>query len=205
MSVRSALRNKRLVAAASVPVAVIASGALVWQSTYAAFSDTTSNPTNNWSTGNVKLADNDNNTALFNATNLRPGATGTRCITVTSTGTVASNVKLYGTGYTSTKSLGDVINLQVVEGTGATDPACAGFVADNGAAATIFNGTLSSFASGKTDYASGVGTWSPAGVASPATESKSYKVTYTFVSSAGNAYQTATAAIGLTWETQSAS
>ncbi|KQT90698.1 hypothetical protein ASG49_13130 [Marmoricola sp. Leaf446] len=205
MSVRSAFRHKRLVAAASVPVAVIASGALVWQSTYAAFSDTTANPTSNWSTGTVKLADNDSGTALFNATNLKPGATLSRCITVTSTGSVASNVKLYGTGFTSTKSLGDVINLTVQEGAGATDAACAGFVADTAPAATVFNGTLSAFAAGKTDYASGVGTWSPAGVTSPATESKSYKVTYTFASSAGNAYQTATAAIGLTWETQSTS
>ncbi|ROR90914.1 TasA family protein [Nocardioides aurantiacus] len=202
MSVRSALRNKRLVAAASVPVAVIASGALVWQSTYAAFSDTTSNPTSNWTTGSVKLADNDADTALFNATNLKPGATGARCITVTSTGTLASAVKLYGTGFTSTKSLGDVITLKVEEGAGATNAACAGFVADTAPAATVFNGSLSSFASGKTDFASGAGTWAPAGVTAGNSETKSYRVTYTLSSTANNTYQSGAASIGLTWEAQ---
>ncbi len=201
MSVRSALRNKRLVAAASVPVAVIASGALVWQSTYAAFSDTTTTPTSNWSTGTVKLADNDADTALFNATNLKPGATGARCINVTSTGSLASTVKLYGTGFASTKSLGDVITLKVEEGTGATNAACAGFTADTAPAATIVNGSLSSFASGRTDFATGAGTWAPAGGAS-ANETKSYRVSYTLSAGATNAYQAGTASIGLTWEAQ---
>ncbi|ROR89259.1 TasA family protein [Nocardioides aurantiacus] len=201
MSVRSAFRHKRLVAAASVPVAVIASGALVWQSTYAAFSDTTTSPTNNWSTGTVKLADNDADTALFTAGNLKPGSTAARCITVTSSGTLASTVKLYGTGFTQTKALGDVINLQVQEGTGATNAGCAGFVADTAPAATIFTGTLTAF-SGRTSFANGVGTWAPAGGTAPVSEAKSYRVTYTVSAGADNNYQGGTASIGLTWEAQ---
>ena len=206
MSIRTIIRNKRLVAAASIPVAVVASGALVWQSSYSAFSATTSNPTNNWTSGTVALTDNDGGTALFTAANLKPGSTGTKCIVVSSSGSLPSAVKLYGTGYTSTpgtpgKNLGDVITLKVEEGTGATNAACAGFQPDAAPAATIFNGTLSSFASGSTAYASGVGTWTPAGV-STGSESKSYRVTYTLSSTADNGYQNANAAIGFTWEAQ---
>ena len=71
-------------------MAVLASGGLVWQSSYSAFSATTSNPTNNWSAGTVALSDDDSNTAMFTASNLKPGATGTKCIAVTSTGSRAS-------------------------------------------------------------------------------------------------------------------
>lgn len=206
MSIRSIVRNKRFVAAASVPVAVVASGALVWQSSYSAFSATTANPTNNWSSGTVRLADNDSDTALFTASGLKPGSTGVKCINVLSSGSLPSAVKLYGTGYTSTpgtagKNLGDVITLKVEEGTGATNAACSGFVADTAASATIFNGTLSSFASGATAYASGVGTWTPAGV-STGSESKSYRLTYALSSTADNGYQNASTSIGFTWEAQ---
>lgn len=201
MSVRTAFRNKRLVAAAAVPVAVVASGALVWQSTYAAFSSTTSNPTNNWSTGSVKLADNDSGTALFNATNLKPGANGERCITVTSTGSLASTVKLYGTGFAQDKNLADVITLKVEEGSGATNAACAGFVADTAPAAKIFDGSLTAF-SAKSNFGNGVGTWAPAGVASGSSEARSYRVTYTLGGGIDNSYQGGSASIGLTWEAQ---
>ena len=57
---------------------------------------------------------------MFTASNLKPGATGTKCIVVTSTGSLASTVKLYGTSYATTKALADNINLKVEEGTGAT-------------------------------------------------------------------------------------
>lgn len=200
MSVRKAFRNKRLVAAAAVPVAVVASGALVWQSTYAAFSAQTENPTSNWKTGSVALSDNDSGTALFNATNLKPGSSGFRCINVTSTGSLASTVKLYGTGFSQDKNLGDVITLKVEEGSGATGADCTNFT-PNASGATIFDNTLSSFAATKTNFASGVGTWAPAGGDS-ANETKSYRVTYTVSGSAGNAYQSGSAAIGLTWEAQ---
>jgi hypothetical protein len=205
MSIRTIMRSKRFITAASIPVAVVASGALVWQSSYSAFSATTSNPTNNWTAGTVALTDNDANTALFTAANLKPGSTGARCIVVSSSGSLPSAVKLYGTGYSSTpttpgKNLGDVISLKVEEGTGATNAACAGFVPDAAPAATIFNGTLSSFA-GKADFASGAGTWTPVGV-STGSESKSYRVSYTLSSTADNGYQGASASIGFTWEAQ---
>src|SRR5262245_56233961 len=96
---------KKLIVGAAVPMAVLASGGLVWQSSYSAFSATTSNPTNNWTAGTVALSDDDSNTAMFTASNLKPGATGTKCIAVTSTGSLASTVKLYGTSYATTNAL----------------------------------------------------------------------------------------------------
>lgn len=195
MSVRSIFRNKRLVAAASVPLAVVASGALVWQSSYSAFSATTSNPTNNWTSGTVALADNDANTALFTATNLKPGSTDAKCINVTSSGSLASAVKLYGTSYATTNALADVIALKVEEGTGATNAACAGFTG----ASTLYDGTVKDFAGAKTSFATGVSSWAPTGTAS---ETKSYRVTYTLSATAPNTAQGGTASLGFTWEAQ---
>jgi hypothetical protein len=185
---------KKLVAGAAVPLAVMVSGALVWQSSYSAFSASTTSPTNNWAAGSVALADDDSNTAMFNATNLKPGATGSKCIVVTSSGTLASTVKLYGTSYSTTKSLADSINLKVEEGTGGSFSNCTGFTAGS----TIFDGTASSFGTSKTDFASGVGTWAPAG----GTATKTYKVTYTLSPSTPDSAQGGTTALGLTWESQ---
>src|SRR4051795_1487861 len=142
---------KKVVVGAAIPLAVLASGGLVWQSSYSAFSATTSNPTSNWTAGTVALSDDDSNTALFTASNLKPGATGTKCLVVTSTGSLASTVKLYGTAYATTKSLADNINLKVEEGTGGSNSNCPGFTAGS----TIYDGTPSAFGTGKTDFASG--------------------------------------------------
>ncbi len=190
------LKNKKkLIAAAAVPAALLASGGLVWSASYSAFSATTSNPTNNWTAGTVALTDSDAGTALFTATNLKPGATAAKCITVTSSGSLASTVKLYGTDYATTKDLAGNLNLKVEEGTGSTSADCASFTAGGGAA--IFDGTLTSFAT-KTSFATGVGTWAPAA----GTQTKSYRVTYTLSAATPDTAQGGTAQVGLTWEAQ---
>ena len=192
MSVRV---SKRLVAAASIPVAVVAAGAMVWQSSYSAFSATTSNPTNNWAAGTVALSDDDSNTAMFNATALKPGSTGVKCIAVTSTGSLPAAVKLYGTSYATTNALASYIDLTVEEGTGGTSSSCAGFTGGT----SIFSGTLASFGTTKTSYATGVGNWAPTGTGS---ETKSYRVTYTLRTTTPDTSQGGTAAMGFTWESQ---
>ena len=188
------LTPKKLVAGAAVPLALLAGGGMVWQSSYSAFSATTASPTNNWTSGSVALADDDSNTALFNATNLKPGATASKCIVVTSSGTLASTVKLYGTSYATTKSLADSINLKVEEGTGGSFSNCTGFTAGS----TVFDGSASSFGNNKTDFASGVGTWAPAA----GTVTKTYKVTYALSASTPDSAQGGSAALGFTWESQ---
>jgi hypothetical protein len=189
------ITRKQLVAGAAIPAAVIASGAMVWQSSYSAFSATASNPTNNWSAGTVALADDDSNTAMFTANNLKPGATGVKCIAVTSTGSLASTVKLYGTSFATTNALADNISLKVEQGSGATSASCAGFTG----ASTLFENTLNNFGTSKTSFATGVGTWAPTGTAS---ETKSYRVTYTLNANTPDSAQGGTAAVGLTWESQ---
>ena len=196
MSPLKMISKKKLVAGAAVPLAVMASGALVWQSSYSAFSATTANPTNNWAAGSVALADDDSNTAMFNATNLKPGSTGNKCIQVTSTGSLASAVKLYGTSYATTNGLASYINVVVDEGSGATfGGGCGSFTKTS----EVYNGTLAAFGTGKTGYSTGVGTWAPTGTGS---ETKSYRVTYTLSASTPDSAQGGTAALGLTWESQ---
>jgi hypothetical protein len=189
------LNKKKIIAAAAVPAALLASGGLVWSASYSAFSATTASPTNNWSAGTVALTDNDSNTALFAASNLKPGATGAKCITVTSSGSLASTVKLYGTDYATTKDLAGNLNLKVEEGTGSTNADCAGFTP---AGPAIFDGTLTSFASTKTSFANGAGTWAPAA----GTQAKSYRVTYVLSTNTPDTAQGGTAQVGFTWEAQ---
>ena len=186
---------KKLVAGAAIPVALVASGALVWQSSYSAFSASTSNPDSNWTAGSVAISDDDSNTAMFNATALKPGATGTKCIAVTSNGTLPSTVKLYGTSYATTNGLAPNINLVVEEGTGATTGSCAGFTGGS----TVYSGALSAFGTTKTSFATGVGSWAPAGAGS---ETKSYRITYTLSASTPDSAQGGTATLGFTWESQ---
>lgn len=189
------ITRKQLVAGAAIPAAILASGGMVWASSYSAFSATTANPTNNWTSGTVALADDDSNTAMFAATNLKPGATGTKCIAVTSTGSLASTVKLYGTTYSTTNALAANLNLKVEEGTGATTASCTNFTGGS----TLYDGALSTFGTTKTGFASGVGSWAPTGTGS---ETKSYRITYTLSTSTPDSAQGGTAALGFTWESQ---
>ncbi len=189
------LNTKKIIAAAAVPAALLASGGLVWSASYSAFSATTTNPTNNWTAGTVALTDNDAETALFTATNLKPGATAAKCITVTSTGSLASTVKLYGTDYATTNNLAANLTLKVEEGSGSTTADCTGFAA---AGAAIFDGTMASFATGRTSFANGAGTWAPAA----GTQTRSYRVTYTLGANTPDTAQGGTAKLGLTWEAQ---
>ncbi len=106
MSRTARRRSVRVVA----PVAgLLAAGLLVWQGSYAAFSATTNNTADAWSTGNLQLTNSGgaavftgSTSALFAGTtvgqpenNLKIGATGTKCITVQSTGSLAGGLKLY--------------------------------------------------------------------------------------------------------------
>jgi hypothetical protein len=195
MSIRHQF-SKRVVAAASIPTAVVASGAMVWHASYSAFSSTTTNPTSNWAAGTVALVDDDSNTALFNASNLKPGSNGNKCIAVTSNGSLPGPVKLYASGAaTGTKSLSDFINITVDEGTGGTFAGgCSGF-----SGTQVYTGTLTAFGTTKTSYATGVGSWTTSGTAG---DTKVYRITYTVSSSTPDTAQGGTAALGFTWEAQ---
>ncbi|MCA0332121.1 MAG: hypothetical protein LCI03_19815 [Actinobacteria bacterium] len=92
-------------ARAIAPVAgLLAAGLLVWQGSYAAFSASTVNQGDSWATGQLALQNNGGNgssyaqtttTGLFGETNLVIGSSGQKCITVSSTGSIAGSLRLY--------------------------------------------------------------------------------------------------------------
>lgn len=186
-------------------MSVAAPAALTWTSSYAAFSATTDNPANSWSTGSVVLTDDDTGTspttgaAMFSVPTMKPGATGSRCLTVTSSGSLPSAVRLYGTAFTDTKSVASYLTLTVAVGTGGSygsGAACTGFTGGS----TVFTGTLADFAANRSTFANGVTTgWSPTGTAA---ESRTFQFTWTFSSTAPDTTQGGASQITFRWEAQ---
>lgn len=121
---------------------------------FGAFSSTTSNPNNDFSSGTVTIADNDSNQSLYTVTDQKPGDSVTRCIRVTYTGSLDSEVRLYTPS--TIGALGPYVNLTITPGTqgAATFPDCTGFTPDGGGA--VFNGTLAGFAAAHNSFANGI-------------------------------------------------
>jgi hypothetical protein len=190
---RPGSRATRLATLVAPVVGLVAAGGLVWQSSYAAFTATTDNGTNSWASGSVILSDNDSETAMFTVTNAKPGQTGSRCIEVTSSGTLASTVELYGSGLATTKGLSTYLNLAVTQGTG-TAANCSDFSAQG---ASVYNGTLAGFTA--TNFAGGYGDWAPTGTAP---EKRAFKFDWTLASNAPDSSQTGTASVTFVWEAQ---
>lgn len=174
----------RTVLAAAVPVGVVVSAAVVWQSTSAAFTATTDNPGNSWQSGTVDLSDSDKGSALFTTAGdsaLVPGSTRFRCIQVDYTGTVDADIRLYVTTPPPTpqslaKSLDPYLTMTVERGADVTDgstlPAdCEGF----GASTALFTDTPRTMAQLKAhgNYADGL----RVGTVRPGTH-LTFKITY---------------------------
>lgn len=195
-------RARRIGTAIVTPVAIIAAAALVWQSSYAAFTGTTRNSGNNWSTGSVALTDDDAGSARFQATNLIPGATETKCIAVTANTSVAGLVKAYAINpVPSPQKLEEHIMVTVDYGTGGGFGTCDGFTRGG---TTIPPMSLSTLA-GYNSYATSLGGWNVVA----GTQTRSHQMTWTF-DAAGltqaelNALQGTSTGIDLQWELQSA-
>ena len=199
-------RRRRVVRATAPAAGLLAAGLLVWQGSYAAFSATTVDTNNAWSSGSLVLQNNGGTaaysaatSATFGGTNLKPGATGTTCLTVKSTGNSAGNLAMYESALAdSAPSLGAQIQLTITAGVPATDVQanCTGFPAVFTTVAT--NQPLSTFAS---TYATGV----PIAVAT-GTVLEAYKVVWTFATTGTNVGDSAlmgkTVTAGFTWELQ---
>jgi Camelysin metallo-endopeptidase len=127
-------------------------GAVAGIGTFSAFSATTVNAGNTFDAGTVVINDNDANSAMYNITAAKPNDVVVRCIRVTYAGSLPSTVHLYTN--TPVNAFGQYVTLSIAKGTmpGATTfPNCTGFTSE----ATIFSGTLSSFAASNTNYATG--------------------------------------------------
>lgn len=191
-------RHARILSAGTVVAGLAVSGILVWHASYSAFSAQTASPASNWNAGTVALSDDDSNTALFTANNLKPGSSDTKCIAVTSTGSLPSAVKLYGTNPTTTKDLASNISLTITQGTAGSFGSCSTFKPLT-SGATVYSGTLADFGASASSFATGKGDWAPTGSAS---ETRVFQVSYTLNANTPNTAQGGTASLGLTWEAQ---
>ena len=201
-SARHAERGRRRTglraALAVVPLAILASGALVYQASSAAFTASTSTGANSWTAGTVALTNDSSGALLFNVSGIKPGpatTSTTKCVNVSYTGSLTADVKMYiGTAPSSTPgtgggNLGNLLRVSVEEGTSSTDAACTGFQSLNSAKWLNTNGakgeTLNDFQSGNDTFAantnkyeSGAAVWSaPAGTAQ-APQVRSFRIIY---------------------------
>lgn len=173
-------------------------GGLAAVGAFSAFSSQTDNPGNQVTTGTVTLADNDAGVALYNIVNGRPGGpVDDGCITVTYSGSLTADVKMYRPDPV-TPALANYVNLVVTPGSGtATD--CSDFVADAGG--PIYSGTLNAFPS---TYALGVADGPGAGLTWSSGNSVTYRVAASVDSAAPDTAQGITTGTHrLRWEAQS--
>jgi hypothetical protein len=196
-------RRRRAVRAVSPFAALLVAALLIWQGSNAAFSATTDNTNDAWATGNLALTNNGGGTvysgttaALFTESNLKPGDTGAKCITVQSSGSLPGSLKLYRGAITGTNSaaLSAVLDVTVdaVAVAAATNVQanCTGYT--GGTSGVVFNGTLSGMPS---TYAAAAGTAVAGG-----TQRVVYRIGWTINTSAGNSVQSSSAQANLTWE-----
>jgi hypothetical protein len=168
--------------------ALVLAATVVWHSASAGFTDATPAAVVPVTTATLSLSDDDNGTALFTATDLRPGAAATRCLVVTSTSSVPTVVRVYA-GSRTAGALSGALKVTVDGGTGG----CAAFVS----AGTPTTTTLSALPTG---YASGIAGWTTTGTSG---ESRTYQVSYSLPTGASTSAQNGTASLALTWEAQS--
>jgi predicted ribosomally synthesized peptide with SipW-like signal peptide len=169
---------------------------------FSAFSSQTDNPGNIITAGTVKLGDNDGGTALYALTAAKPGDSSTSCIKVTYEGSLPATMKLYTPS--TIESLGAYVDLKVEAGTQTTStfPSCTGFT-PAASGATVYEGTLSAFATDHKAFANGI-TTNPSGQSKwEANDSVVYQVTATLSASAPEAAQGETTGTHIIrWEAQ---
>jgi hypothetical protein len=209
----------RTALAAAVPVGLVLSAAVVWQSTSAAFTATTSNGTNSWEAGTVKFQ-TDNTSALFSAESsgpdrlLRPGSTRFQCIQVDYVGSLDADIRLFVTSPDpSAGSLDQYLEMKVEQGSNVTNAGvvqqnCDGFPATStvvfpttadGVGAT---GTLEQLKAKRPDWTSGIPVGTPVGTPAKNTVGPNTHLTFriTYVVKDENGAQGKKSTATFTWE-----
>jgi len=195
-------RTGKIVAAAATPLAVLAAAGLVWQSSYAAFSGTTRNSGNEWSTGAVALTDDDAGTARFQVAGMVPMQTDTKCIAVTTNASVPGTVKGYAVNpVLSAQGLEDHVTFEVKSGVGGGFGSCDDFVESD---TVIPAGTSLAQLAQYDEYSDAVGGWD----VEAGTHTQTYQITWTFDTSQLTQVQVdrlqgAKVGIDFQWELQS--
>lgn len=169
---------------------------------FSAFSSQTENSGNVITTGTVALEDNDGNSALYSLATAKPGEAKTSCIKVTYKGSLPATVKLFTPS--TIGELGPYVNLKVEAGTQTTStfPSCEGFTpASSGA--TVYEGTLSAFATEHSSYTTGITTNPASATKWETNNSVVYRFTVTLSASTPNSAQgTTTGSHVFRWEAQ---
>ncbi len=168
--------------------------------TFALFSAASSNSSDSYAAGTVRLSDNDAGAAVLTLDSAKPGDSDTGCIAVTYGGSLPATVRLYAS---TSGALVPYVNLAITRG---SDPSpsfrsCASFAADptnyiGAGAGVVYSGPLSSFptsyAGGLVDPATGApGTWNT-------NDRRVYRLVLTLQDN--NNAQGLTGAATLTWE-----
>ena len=180
---------------AAVALSFILIALLVVTSSRAAFVAQNDNVTNQVTAAAVDLTDNDSSTAMFNnVTGLMPGSNVDRCIDVTYTGTVDPTAVLLYINSAPTGTLAPYLNLTIDIGADTADAfrTCTAFVSSS----TLYNGTLSDFATNRASYATGLSTWDPVGTG----ETRTFRFRVSVQDNA--AAEGLTSTFGFSWETR---
>jgi hypothetical protein len=138
-----------------IVVAVGALGGAIGSYTWAAYVATTENSGSSIASGTVTLSDNDSGGSLVSLSNAVPGSGDTGCIRVRYAGSLAANVRMYGT--TTGSGLDRYLDVVVTRGdyspsTPSFD-SCTNFQPDatdyvGAGAGVIYSGTLENFPDG---------------------------------------------------------
>lgn len=188
--------SNRLVTIVSAIVSFVFVTFLVVGSSRAAFSDTTDNITNSVSAAGIDLVDDDAGLAMFNVSGIVPGTPATECVAVTYNGTITPSaaVQLYRSGAATGTGLETYLDMTLEIGTGGSSSSCTGF----SAASTLYTGTLASFLSTATSYASAQSTgWTPSGSG----QTRTFRISLSVQDN--NAAQALTTGFGFVWEARS--
>lgn len=197
-------RRRRALRAATPIAALLIAALLVWQGRNAAFSATTVNNNDAWATGNLALTNNGGGTTyaqttttgLFGESNLKPTSTGTKCITVNSSGSLPGALKLWRGGITGTNGalLAAEINLVITAGeVGSGVNVAANCTNFPGSPTAVYTGTLADMPQ---NYAA-------ASISMPldgGAERVAYRIQWTIDPDATVAVQSSNAVTSLTWE-----
>lgn len=182
--------------AGGIVAGLIVAVMLVWQTSNASLTGSTSNDKNAFAAGTVTITDDDSAAALFSATNMVPGDTVENCIEVAYKGSSfqLTPVSLYATVLENT-GLAPYLDVVVEEGTGAVFGKCGEFKAES----TLFKGNMEEFMKKASDFSTGLQGFTP----SPDRPTSSYKVWVHFNDGAGNEVHGLTTAMNFNWEVQS--
>lgn len=131
-------RSARYAKWLSIPLGLAISALLIWQASYAAFTDTASTDENSWTTGTMDISHDHEGVAVFEAKDLVPGDTGTKTVEVDYSGSLDAELNFFAKSFA---------NDRLAEHIWLTIEATNYHVGDHeGTWAPVFEGTLLDFA-----------------------------------------------------------